>query len=146
MSKFNKGLTIFLVIAIVTTIGGIIYLAITPKPGDRFTEFYILGTDGKASGYPREVTLGNSAEVTVGIVNREGQTASYQVNITIDGTEDNKVDVGTLADGQKWEQEISFSPKNAGQGQKVEFYLYKDGSDKPHIKDPLHLFIDVTSP
>jgi uncharacterized membrane protein len=146
MSKLNKGLTIFLVIAIVATIGSIIYLAITPKPGDRFTEFYILGPAGKASDYPKEVTLGNSAEVTVGIINREGQTASYQVNITIDGTEDNKEDVGTLADGQKWEQEVSFSPQNAGQGQKVEFYLYKDVGDKPHIKDPLRLFIDVTSP
>ncbi|MBM4454267.1 MAG: DUF1616 domain-containing protein [Chloroflexi bacterium] len=146
MSKFNKGLTIFLVIAIVATIGGIIYLSLTPKPGDRFTEFYILGITGRASDYPKKVTLGNSAEVIIGVVNREGQTASYQVSIAVDGVEDNKVDVGTLANGQKWEQKVSFSPKNTGDGQKIEFYLYKDGSDKPHIKDPLRLFIDVRPP
>jgi uncharacterized membrane protein len=105
-----------------------------------------LGTGGKASDYPKEVTLGSSAEVIIGIVNREGQTASYQVKITIDGAEDSKLDVGTLTDGQKWEQKTSFKPQKAGQGQKVEFYLYKDGSDKPHIKDPLRLFINVTSP
>jgi uncharacterized membrane protein len=146
MNKFNKGLFIFLVVAIVATIGGIIYLAVTPKPGDRFTEFYILGTGGKASSYPKEVTLGSSAEVIVGIVNREGQAASYQVKLTIDGVENSKLDVGMLADSQKWEQKVSFTPQKAGQGQKIEFYLYKDGSDKPHIKDPLRLFINVTSP
>ena len=146
MSQFNKGLFIFQVIAIVAAIGGIVYLAVTPKPGDRFTEFYILGSGEKASGYPKEATLGNSAEVILGVVNREGQTASYRVKISIDGIETRDIDIGTLADGQKWEQKAGFTPRTAGQGQKVEFYLYKDSEDKPHIKDPLRLYINVNSP
>ena len=37
---------------IVAAIGTLIYVISTPKVGEKFTEFYILGEGGKAEGYP----------------------------------------------------------------------------------------------
>ena len=143
MAKLNKWLTIFLVVAIVASIGFIIYLANTPKPGDRFTEFYILGPERKASGYPTEIVLGESAEIFVGIVNHEGKPTSYRATLTIDDDIDQEVHVGMLSDDAEWEKKVSFTPKKAGKKQKVELNLYKDASDQAYHKEPLRLFIDV---
>ena len=143
MAKLNKWLTIFLVVAIVASIGCIIYLANAPKPGDRFTEFYILGPERKASGYPREILLGESAEIFVGIVNHEGKPASYRATLTVDGDIIEEFDVGMLADSAEWEQKVRLIPKKAGKQQKVELNLYKDASDQAYHKEPLRLFIDV---
>jgi uncharacterized membrane protein len=143
MAKLNIWLTIFLVVAIVASIGCIIYLANTPKPGDRFTEFYILGPERKASGYPKEIVLGESAEIFVGIANHEGKPTSYRATLTIDDDIDQEVHVGMLSDGAEWEQKVSFTPKKAGNQQKVELNLYKGASDQAYHKEPLRLFVDV---
>ena len=143
MAKLNIWLTIFLVVAIVASIGCIIYLANTPKPGDRFTEFYILGPGRKASGYPKEIVLGESAEIFVGVVNHEGKPTSYRAKLTIDDDIDQEVHVGMLPDGAEWEQKVSFTPKKTGKQQKVELNLYKDASDQAYHKEPLRLSIDV---
>ena len=37
----------------------------------RFTEFYALGPEGKASGYPRELMVGEETVVILGVVNKE---------------------------------------------------------------------------
>ncbi len=39
--------------------------------GERFTEFYILGLEGKADNYPDELTVGEEGRVILGIVNHE---------------------------------------------------------------------------
>jgi uncharacterized membrane protein len=143
MEKLNKGLIILLAVAIVASIGGIVYLANVPKTGDRFTEFYILGLGDKADNYPKEIVLGKSTEILVGIVNHEGKPASYRVTLAIDGDLDQEVHVGTLTDGAEWEEKISFTPKQSGKQQKLELNLYKDTSNQPYHKEPLRLFIDV---
>lgn len=146
MNKLNRILSIFLIVVIVATIGCIAYLAVTPKKGDKFTEFYILGTEGKAEGYPKQALVGKPVDTIIGIVNHEYQPASYLVKITINGTEVKEVNVGTLAHKEKWGEEINFTPQVAGEKQRVEFHLYKDSGDKPYLKEPLRLYIDVTSP
>jgi uncharacterized membrane protein len=146
MSKLHKALSIFLIVAIVVALGFIIYMAVTPQEGDKFTEFYILGTEGKAQDYPKQIILGESAHILIGVVNHEHQPASYQAKIQIGGIEISEINTGTLADGEKWEREISFTPQSSGERQRVDFYLYKNGEDKPYLKEPLRLYIDVISP
>lgn len=65
----DRVLSIALVIAILFAVGSICYVVAMPKVGEQFTEFYILGTDGKAEGYPRELEEGEKGEVIVGVVN-----------------------------------------------------------------------------
>ena len=88
--------------------------------------------------------------VTLNIVNHERQETSYIVKMVIDGQAveipfegDNIQEIGpvVLAPENKWEQEIGILPQYAGENQKVELFLYKDGSSKPYLN--LHLWIDV---
>ena len=46
-----------------------------------FTEFYVLNEQGKASDYPTNITLGDNAHIIIGIVNHEGRTVNYTVEI-----------------------------------------------------------------
>lgn len=138
----NKALTIILGVLLLCAIGGVIYISVSPAAGERFTEFYILGTEEKAAGYPGEVVLGEEAKVVVGIVNREHQETSYRIEISIDGRTKNEIGPAVLSHNEKWEQEVSFQPDRVGGRQKVEFLLYKDGATTPS-SERLHLWIDV---
>jgi len=146
MSKQDRALFIFFTVAIVAAAGCIGYIAATPKEGEKFTEFYILGIEGKALGYPKQAFVGEPVDIVIGVVNHEYQPARYRVKVTIDGIENNEVNVGTLAHEEKWEEKIGFTPKVTGEKQMVNFYLYKNGEDRPYFKDPLRLHIDVISP
>ena len=142
----NKALTIFLIVAIVATLGFIIYMVATPQKGEKFTEFYILSAEGKAQNYPKQVILGEPVDILIGVVNHEYQPASYQAKIKAGGIEASEVNIGTLANGEKWEKKISFTPQFAGERQRIDFYLYKNGEDEPYLKEPLRLYINVTPP
>ena len=145
MSKLDKALSILLIVAIVAALGAIIYLSVTPKESEKFTEFYILNAEGKAQDYPKQVTLGEPVDVMLGVVNHEYQPASYQVKIESGSIEISQVKIGTLEHEQKWEEKISFTPQTLGERQRFEFYLYRDGGDVPYLKDPLRLYLDVLS-
>ena len=142
MSKLNKALFILLVVAL----GCLVYIIATPNPGEKFTEFYILGPEGKAENYPQQVILGADVNVIIGVVNHEYQPAGYRVEITMNGVRSKEVDIGTLAHQQKWEKEISFVAQPVGEKQKVEFWLYRDNETEPYLQDPLRLYIDIRQP
>jgi uncharacterized membrane protein len=146
MSNLNKALSIFLIVAIVAALGFIVYLAVTPQGGEKFTEFYILSTEGKAQDYPKQVILGQPVNILIGVVNHEYQPSSYKAKIKIGDAEISEVNIGTLANGEKWEREISFTPQFAGERQRIDFYLYKNGEDEPYLKESLRLYIDVIAP
>ena len=143
MSKLYRGLSILLVVAVVAALGSLGYAIAVPKQDEGFTEFYILGAEGKAEDYPKEVRVGEPSDIVIGVVNHEQQPASYRVRITIDGIEVGEVDIGTLAHEEKREESVSFIPQVPGEKQRVDFYLYKNGEDRPYFEDPLHLYIDV---
>jgi uncharacterized membrane protein len=139
---WGKVLAIAVVVAILATLGTLGYVIATPKVGETFTEFYILGLDGKAANYPKELKVGEKGEVIVGIVNHEGKEVSYRVEVVVGSRESTEVGPVVLVDEQKWEGEVSFVPEVAGENQKVEFLLYKDGEVEPCL-EPLHLWVDV---
>jgi len=75
-------------------------------------------------------------------INREHETVSYRVEVRIDGVGNNEVGPLVLGHDEKWEEAVSFTPNRAGDSQKVEFLLYKNGGSEPYLK-PLHLWVDV---
>ena len=146
MTKSNKAVFYVLVLVIIGLTAAIVYLSVTPPPGDKFTEFYLLNRDGKASGYPKEITAGQPAGVTAGIINHEGTPAAYTIQIKANGAIIDSIETGTVVNGQKWERRVDFSINNAGDNQAVEFYLYMNNDALPHIKDPLVLVMNVIIP
>jgi uncharacterized membrane protein len=80
-NRLDKALTVILIIAILTSIGTLAYVVTHPKPGEAFTEFYILGPGGKAAGYPTTLTAGENGTVVIGIVNHEHRNVTYHVQI-----------------------------------------------------------------
>ncbi len=133
-SAWDRVLFIILVITIVGALGSLGYIIVAPKVGERFTEFYILD-------YPRELKVGEVGKVIVGIVNHEQATVSYRVEVEIDGVKNNEIDLIMLEHGEEWEKIVSFTPDRAGDSQKVEFLLYKNGETEPYLK--LDLSVDV---
>ena len=145
MLKLDKALFISLMIVILVVVGCLGYVIATPNQGEKFTEFYILGPDGKTEEYPQQVILGKSVDVIIGVVNHEHRPVSYRVDITVDGVEDSQVNIGTLAHEERWGERVSFIPQVTGENRKVEFHLYKNGEDEPYFKDPLRLYVDVVT-
>ena len=82
-SKIDRTLSIVLVLAILSSIIALAYVVVVPKEGESFTEFYILGPGGKASGYPHDLTVDQGASVFVGIANHEHRQVHYYVQVWI---------------------------------------------------------------
>jgi uncharacterized membrane protein len=139
---WDKVLAVTLVIVILGALGTLGYVIATPEVGEAFTEFYILGQEGKAANYPTELKVGEEARVIVGIANHEGKEISYRVEVMIDGKKNIEVGPLILADEQKWEGEVGFIPETPGEDQKVEFLLFKDDAVEPCL-EPLHLQVNV---
>ena len=142
-SAWDKVLSVALVIAVLGALGMLGYVLATPKVGEEFTEFYIVGQEGEATDYLEELKVGEVGRVVVGVINREYRTVSYRVEVRVDGVKNNDVEPPALENNEKWEGEISLVPEVAGESQKVEFFLYKDGEAQPCLS-PLRLWIDVT--
>jgi len=62
------------------------YIIVTPEQITKFTEFYILGPEGKAEDYPTSVQAGNRSRVIVGVVNHESMPVNYTVRILLNNT------------------------------------------------------------
>ncbi len=137
-----KAISIALVISILGALGVLGYILATPRAGEGLTEFYILGTEGKAADYPRELVVGEEAKVTVIIVNRERETMSYWVEVVVNGVKNFDLEQVVLGDGEKWEEEVNFVVGTVGRDQKVEFLLHKRGQTE--ACQSLHLWVNVT--
>ena len=60
-TRLNKMLTLVLTLIILGTIGYFSYVITVPQGQEPFTEFYILGTEGKAHSYPKQLKVGEEA-------------------------------------------------------------------------------------
>jgi uncharacterized membrane protein len=143
MSPLDRAVSVGLVVAIAAAIGTLVFTVVSPKEGEKFTEFYILGPGGKAEDYPTELTVSEEGRVIVGVVNHENECLGYRVELWAGNMKQRTVQTGVLAEEEKWEREVSFSLDGAGANQKVEFWLFVEGKEEPHLEDPLHLWVDV---
>jgi uncharacterized membrane protein len=80
-TKLDTSLNLIIVILIVISLSLLAYAIISPKEGEKFTEFYLLGPNRIADDYPSYLLSGEDAEVIVGVVNHEYKTINYTVEI-----------------------------------------------------------------
>jgi uncharacterized membrane protein len=171
-NTFDRVLIIVLILAILGAAGTLVYTVAKPKVGERFTEFYLLGINGEADGYPKLFTYNRGrvtsvtyeeggsdvvvsepyARIVLGIANREHHEETYRVEVLCNGqrlslksgyaTVDELGPI-VLQHGEKWEQEIGFAPSGLGDGQRIEFLLYMN--DRLYFEEGQapHLWVDV---
>ena len=137
-------LGLFLVAAVMAVAGVIAWRIQRPTLGESFTEFYILGEEWQLQDYPTLLQVGQSQEYNVGIVNHEGETATYTIRSFLGGIHSGSAGPLTLKDGDKWEGQISVTPASAGEQQKLELRLYRDTGSEAYRS--VHLFVDVKVP
>ncbi|MDM7998891.1 MAG: DUF1616 domain-containing protein [Dehalococcoidia bacterium] len=171
-SSLDVVLTTVLVLALLGTTGILLYSVARPKVAERFTEFYVMGTNGQADRYPTLFTYDGSqvtsvtyregetdivvnepyARVRLAIVNREHRDETYTVEVLCDG-EPLPLRVGgamaqelgpiVLHHEEEWELEIGFSPLRLGDAQKIEFVLYMNGDLYFEEGQAPHLWVDA---
>jgi len=141
-SRTEKILSLILIISIILAISTTVYIIVKPKQGEKFTEFYILGPDGKASDYPTNLSNGDVGRVIIGVVNHEYATTDYKLLVKV-GNRTLKNDTLTLKNGQKKEIPFNFTAGNNGQ-KKMQFLLYKL-PDQEKAYRSLHLWLNITS-
>ena len=130
MTKSNKGITLIILIIIFITlaifvlpIAGEIYLILSPQPNEKFTEFQVLGPDGTNKDYPTSLSVGQSGNVTINIINHENMDTNYQLIIKFNQKILMNKNI-TLADNEQKKISFKFAPSK-GNDQKLEFLLYK---------------------
>ena len=138
---FSRFFSVFIVVAIIGTIGTLGYLIANPKMGDSFTEFYVVGLEGKAEDYPRELMVGEEGRVIAGIVNHEHQPVTYSLEVAINSTKNGDMEPITLEHEGQWQGTVTFTPGSTGDNQKVQFLLYR--VDQSEVYRHLHIWINV---
>ena len=83
--NFDKNVSYIIIILLVFLIGVTVYIIVHPSPNEKFTELYILGATDQAGNYPTNISLNDTGNVTIGIVNHEDSTTSYNLIATLNG-------------------------------------------------------------
>ncbi len=137
----NKLMSVGLVSCIVVAGGLTAYVASMPRVGERFTEFYVLGSGEKIENYPTNLTLGESGTVILGIVNHEYEEVAYRIVIKLDNATIGTIDNIILNHETKWEKKYTVMPEKSGEKMKLEFLLFREYLDDSYHS--LHLWITV---
>jgi len=137
----DKALSIILIATIICSTATLAYVATTPKTGENYTEFYILGSQGKASDYPTNLKPGEQGKIIIGIVNHEQEDSTYRLDVTLNGTTIHTEQIH-LTNNEKRETPLSFTATRVGENQKLELLIFKDQRAEPYRT--LHLWITVT--
>ena len=140
-SGIDKLLSIILIISIILAVSMTAYAITTPKQGEKFTEFYILGPGGKANDYPTNLTVGEKANVLIGVINHEYSKTDYHMVVKLNGKTITDKNI-TLSNNEKWENKFTFNGSQSGKNQKLDFLLYKL-PDNNNVYRSLHLWVNI---
>ncbi len=138
-SRLDRNLSILLVLSIVAAVGTTAFVIAVPKEGEHFSEFYLLGANGKAADYPTAFGAGTPQWVTVGVSNHEYRNVTYTVethafNQSFDpATNTSSIDRTALLDSyrvtiphnQTVERRVNFTVPDTGYN-KIEFLLFNE--------------------
>lgn len=143
LTRAKKVIWMAVLLAALVGAGSLIYfeVALPQKPAP--TEFYILNAEGKAGNYPRQVKAGDNVTITAVVINHESQTTAYSIRAVTNGNVAGETTTPALATEAKWQGKVEFIVGKSGTGQKIDFYLYKEGEEQPYFKDPLYIYIDA---
>ncbi|MCX9084240.1 MAG: DUF1616 domain-containing protein [Candidatus Methanoperedens sp.] len=136
--RLSTGILIFtLVLAI-----SLVYFVITvPKIGEKFTEFYILGQEGKADNYSTELKFNSPSQVLIGVANHEYVPVNYTVQVVLE--KEIMTDIWfSLDHDETWEQNVTYVPEKTGKNLKLEFWLFKEDNFTAPYRE-LNMWVNI---
>ena len=145
-SKIDRVFAVILVLSTLASVVGLAHIIGNPKEREHFTEFYILGANKTADGYPADLILGKNGMVIVGIVNHEYRPVDYTMELRLENQslplpKDQKQI--SLAHNMSWIEPVTFTPPFKGNNMKLEFLLFNDTEKQTPYRN-LHIWINVT--
>jgi uncharacterized membrane protein len=108
---------------------------------DKFTEFYLLNSNGQASDYPTSLAMGGSSSVILGVVNHENTPVNYLIRVKTNNITLQEFNF-TLENNETKEIPFNFTASIMGQN-KMEFLLYKL-PDNTNVYRSLHIWFQVS--
>jgi uncharacterized membrane protein len=145
-SKSNVGsiqhtvVDIILIFTIIAAIGMIYFAVLTPKIGEKFTEFYVLNSSGRTDDYQTNLTVGNPAKYIVGVSNHEYDSVNYTIEIAINKNVLTSKNL-TLEHNQTFENNMTLVLDKKGTDMKLEFWLFKEKNFTAPYRE-LHLWVN----
>ncbi|KKH49594.1 hypothetical protein EO95_14950 [Methanosarcina sp. 1.H.T.1A.1] len=145
-SSTEKTLRTFLAISVLALVGSVAYVSIVPHDQEPFTEFYILGPEGKADNYTTEYVQGESGTVIIGIANHEHRAVNYTMDVRLENRSlplpENLRNI-KLDDNITLEEPLEITPSFEGENMELEFLLFNETEKDVPYRD-LRLWINVT--
>ncbi len=151
-NRTDKALFVLLLFSVAFCVFTLIFVISVPKEGEKFTEFYILNTEGNANWYSTNLTAGENFTINVNIVCHEHATTKYK--LIIKWNESDEILYWRyiwLRDNETFNENFTFTAniknttqdtvKDTKETKKLEFLLYKDDTNEIYRK--LHLWMDV---
>lgn len=136
-----------------------VHIATTPRTGEQFTEFYVLGENGMADDYPTNLTVNETGRIIIGAINREHESVDYTLvvglgygfenmtreggiqadyNITLESNNTYYDTEFSLNHNEEWNHSLNFSISQPGE-YKLSLYLLRDGE----VYRELHLWLEA---
>ncbi|HII81681.1 MAG TPA: DUF1616 domain-containing protein [Methanosarcina sp.] len=145
-SSTEKTLRVFLAISVLALVGTVAYVTIVPHEQEPFTEFYILGPEGKANNYTTEYVQGESGTVIIGVSNHEHRAVNYTLDVRLENKSlalpENLRHI-QLDDNTTLEEPLEITPSIEGKNMELQFLLFNDTEKEVPYED-LRLWINVT--
>lgn len=143
-SRNNKILSIIMIFTVGLALSSTAYvIADNPIANESYTQFYILGSNGKASDYPTSLYPYQEGNLTIGIVNHENRRTAYHL-LVVSADQVLLDEELTLNNNEKIEIPFNFTVGDAGL-RRMNFFLYKL-PDNSNVYRSLNLWLNVTEP
>ena len=146
-TRFDRTLSVVLIIAIITPVAVTSYAVVMPKPNEHFTEFYLLGTNDTLSNYTTQYKVGVPTPVTVVIVNHEQTDVTYNLVVTANNSTQREIiysEQVMIPSGQQWEKSIDLVLNHPSDNALLDFALYANQTTTNPYRD-VHLWVNVTA-
>ncbi len=108
MPMVDQLLTVGIVVMLLLSVAVLAWAVTTPRVGERFTQLALLGPDGKATGYPGNMTVGEVGTVKLSVRSFEHEPKSYMILIIITSASNNNTSAGSY--GISWNQTHDLAP------------------------------------
>jgi uncharacterized membrane protein len=142
----DKIVTILVVISIIIAVCIAVYVTFLPQIGEQYTEFFIFDENRTTEDYPKNLTIGETGSVIVGIFCHEYERTMYTVEINLLNVTGERANLTlkqynvTLEQDKSNETIFNFSISDTGT-YKMQFILYINNAKEPYRE--LHLWIKV---